>query len=155
MAHQTVITENQTIILKALSRNGEFHKSISFQLEILSAIYQILMQQKSSKFCKSYVFLGMIPTINKRTRVIRQAASTIDHIITNSTMHTGFKLEIIKTDISDHFPIIQPKRKMLRRNLYINADSLINQQEYLSKDCEIQTGLVYNECFPVTKIKLK
>ena len=44
---------------------------------------------------------GMIPTINKPTRVIRQAASAIDHIITNSIMHTGFKAAIIKTDISD------------------------------------------------------
>ena len=48
---------------------------------------------------------GMIPTINKPTRVTRQAASAIDHIITNSVMHTGFKSVIIKTDISDHFPV--------------------------------------------------
>ena len=34
---------------------------------------------------------GMIPTINKPTRVTRETASTIDHTITNSIMHTGFK----------------------------------------------------------------
>ena len=47
----------------------------------------------------------MIPTINKPTRVTRQTVSAIDHIITNSKMHTGFQSKIIKTDISDHFPI--------------------------------------------------
>ena len=48
---------------------------------------------------------GMIPTINKPTHVTRQTAGAIDHIITNSTMHTGFKSGIKKADISDHFPI--------------------------------------------------
>ena len=49
----------------------------------------------------------MISTINKpkATGVTRQTHDTdIDHIITNSIMHTGFKSRIIKTDISDHFP---------------------------------------------------
>ena len=50
-------------------------------------------------------YFGIIPTINKPTRVTRQTASKIDHIITNSIMPTGFKSRIIKTDISDHFPI--------------------------------------------------
>ena len=48
---------------------------------------------------------GMISAINKPTRVTRQTASTIDHIIKNSIMHTGFKSGIIKTDISDHVPV--------------------------------------------------
>ena len=47
---------------------------------------------------------GMIPTINKPTRVTRQTASTIDHIIINPIMHTGFKSGIIKTGISNRFP---------------------------------------------------
>ena len=75
---------------------------------------------------------GMIPTINKPTCVTRQTPSAIDHIITNSIMHTGFKSGIIKTDISDHFPIFFfdkyiAEKEMLRRNLYINADSPISQ----------------------------
>ena len=47
----------------------------------------------------------MIPAINKPTRVIRQTGSAIDYIITNSIIHSGFKSGIIKTDISDQFPI--------------------------------------------------
>ena len=48
---------------------------------------------------------GMIPTINKPARVTRQTANVIDHIITKSIMHTGFKSGIINADIPDHFPI--------------------------------------------------
>ena len=49
----------------------------------------------------------MIPTINKPTRVTRNTATTIDHIITN-TVISGIqhRFGIIKTDISDHFPIV-------------------------------------------------
>ena len=38
----------------------------------------------------------MIPTINKPMRVTRQVPTTIDHIITSSVMHTGYKSGIIK-----------------------------------------------------------
>ena len=48
---------------------------------------------------------GLIPTINKPTRVTRSTATAIDHIITNSVINAEFKTGIIKTDISNHFPI--------------------------------------------------
>ena len=49
----------------------------------------------------------MITTINKPTRVTRNTATAIDHIITN-TVISGIQHRsgIIKTDISDHFPIV-------------------------------------------------
>ena len=43
----------------------------------------------------------MIPTINKPTRVTKKTATAIDHIIVENT----FKTAIIKTDVSNHFPI--------------------------------------------------
>ena len=50
---------------------------------------------------------NMIPLTNKPTRVTRHSANAIDHIITNSvTGHNDFKSAIIKTDLSDHFPIV-------------------------------------------------
>ena len=50
---------------------------------------------------------NMIPLTNKPTRVTRHSANAIDHIITNSvTGHNDFKTVIIKTDLSDHFPIV-------------------------------------------------
>ena len=49
----------------------------------------------------------MIPLRNKPTRVTRHSVNAIDHIITNSvTGHNDFKSAIIKTDLSDHFPIV-------------------------------------------------
>ena len=47
----------------------------------------------------------MIPTINKPTRVTKKTATAIDHIITNSFVENTFKTAIIKSDVSDHFPI--------------------------------------------------
>ena len=48
----------------------------------------------------------MIPTINKPTHISRNTTTVIDHIITN-TVISGIQHRsgIIKTDISDHFPI--------------------------------------------------
>ena len=47
---------------------------------------------------------SMIPTINKPTRVTRQSAIAIDHILTNCFVNFNCKTTIFKTDISDHFP---------------------------------------------------
>ena len=47
----------------------------------------------------------MIPTTNIHAHVTRETTSAIDRITTNSAMHTGFKSEIIKTEISNYFLI--------------------------------------------------
>ena len=50
---------------------------------------------------------NMIPLTNKPTWVTRYLGNAIDHIIANSvTSHCGFKKAKIKTDLSDHFPIV-------------------------------------------------
>ena len=48
---------------------------------------------------------NLIPVINKITRVTRRSVSAIDHIITNACLNANIQTGIIKTDISDHFPI--------------------------------------------------
>ena len=47
----------------------------------------------------------MIPTINKHTRVAKKTATAIDHIISKSFVENSFKTAIIKSDVSDHFPV--------------------------------------------------
>ena len=47
----------------------------------------------------------LIPTVNKPICVIRNIATAVDHIITNSVINAKFKTGIIKTDISNHLPI--------------------------------------------------
>ena len=50
---------------------------------------------------------NMIPLTNKPTWVTKHSANAIDHIITNSAIgRNDFKSVIIKTDLSDHFPIV-------------------------------------------------
>ena len=123
----------------------------------------------------------MIPTINKPKRVTRQTASAIDHIIINSIMHTGFKSGIIKTDISDHFPIflcykyIAEKEDAKKEFIYKRRFSDQSIGAFKIRLCDINWSKVrqcrnaneayinffniidslYDECFPVAKIRLK
>ena len=48
---------------------------------------------------------GMIPSINKPTRVTRKIATAIDHILTNQFINVAFKTAIFETNVSDHFPV--------------------------------------------------
>ena len=44
---------------------------------------------------------------NKSTQVTNHSADAIDYIITNSVSgHNDFKSTIVKTEVSDHFPIL-------------------------------------------------
>ena len=63
---------------------------------------------------------SMIPTINKPTRVISYTATAIGNIINSSIFNNDFESAIIKTDVSDHFPIIFTI-KLKTANLYTNV----------------------------------
>ena len=68
---------------------------------------------------------GLIPTVNKPTRVTRNAATAIDHMTANSVINAVFKTGIIKTDISDQFPIFSLFKCVVdstetRKNSYTN-----------------------------------
>ena len=49
---------------------------------------------------------NLIPTIDKPTRVRKNSATAIDHIITAHVFTCDFKTAILKTDLTDHFPIV-------------------------------------------------
>ena len=68
---------------------------------------------------------GMVPAVNKPTRVTRYTATVIDHIFTNSVTNTEIKSAIIKADISDHFPIPFVAK--------INLDVSIRTEQYILK----------------------
>ena len=51
----------------------------------------------------------MIPNINKPTRVTNKTATAIDHILTNTYTEIIFKTAILKSDVTDHFPIYHTK----------------------------------------------
>ena len=63
--------------------------------------------EKGQDFLNLMFCYNLISLTKKPTRVTRHSANAIDHIITNSVIgHNEFKSAIIKTDLSDHFPIV-------------------------------------------------
>ena len=60
---------------------------------------------KVKNFFNLIFSFNLIPVINKVTRVTKKSATAIDHIIKNSYLNANIQTGIIKTDISDHFPI--------------------------------------------------
>ena len=123
---------------------------------------------------------SLIPTINKPTRVPRNTATAFDHIIPNSVINAELKTRIVKTDISDHFPIffifkcvvdsteareefiykrnyssnsIETFKQKLREVNWNEVKQSNNANESYAKFSEICTSL-YEECFPKFKIKL-
>jgi hypothetical protein len=48
---------------------------------------------------------GAFPIINRPTRVSAHSATLIDNIITTEVFDKSLRKGIIKTDVSDHFPI--------------------------------------------------
>ena len=124
-----------------------------------------------------------IPTLNKPTRVTKRTATAIDNIITNCIINSNFKSAIVKTDLSDHFPIIFINEHMrvpapaddiencvyeqdftenalncFKQALFkTSSDSVksLNQpNEAYNKFLEIFTEL-FGEYFPIRKIKIK
>ena len=105
-------------ILKKTKNNFKpFHIAGNFNLNILD-------HDKCSKLHNFLNLLyknGMIPTINKPTRVTRKTATAIDHILTNQFINVNFKTASFKTDVSDHFPvcfIISLTEKLENKHVY-------------------------------------
>ena len=89
------------IFSKIKKSNKLFHIAGDFNLNVLDHD----TNRKVQRFFNIVYRNGMIPTINKPTRVTRKTTTAIDHILTNSFTDTVFKTAIFKSNISDHFPI--------------------------------------------------
>ena len=92
---------------KLLSANDKTSKKIFFAGDLNINVLDYESNKKVKHFLSSMFQYNMIPTINRPTRVTRNTATAIDHIITN-TVISGIQHRsgIIKTDISNHFPIV-------------------------------------------------
>ena len=128
-----------------------------------------------------YFSHGMIPVINKPTRVTKNTQTAIDNIFLNSFFNTQINTGIIKTCISDHFPIfivanditlsLYPKTETIFKRI-ISENALkefkvklskINWNDTLNENCPdksytkfIETfSTIYETCFPLKKIKVK
>ena len=123
----------------------------------------------------------LIPLINKRTRVAKANATLIDHSLTNDFLDTVSSTGIVKSDISDHFPIflitsaqyldnIQNKTTIRKRE--INEKSrqyfmeILNEVNWKHLYSLADTNLayeyflrtfsgLYNHAFPIKEVSLK
>ena len=93
--HLNINLSELEITNKELVLNGDFNNNaIDFN---------------ESKMVQNFLNLmfrhGLIPTVNKLTRVTRNTATASYHIITKSVINAEFKAGIIKTDMSNHFSV--------------------------------------------------
>ena len=90
---------------------------------------------------------SMMPIINKPARVTKNTATTINHIFINSITTTIFKTGIIKSDISDHFPIFfvadyNIHIKEVEECFIFRPDLLIFPWKNSNTNCALLTGTV-------------
>ena len=89
-----VFSENQN--MKHMMFAGDFNMNVlDHEYNGKVKIFFDLMYQRN-----------LIPTINKPTRVGKNSATAIDHIITDYVLTCDFKTAILKTDLTDNFPIV-------------------------------------------------
>ena len=60
---------------------------------------------KTKYFYNTTFEKGTIPIINRPTRILEHSASLIDNILTTDIFNNSVKKGIIKSDVSNHFPI--------------------------------------------------
>ena len=143
-----------------------------------------VIDYESNKVVKNFVDLcfqhGFIPIINKPTRVTKQNATAIDHIITNS-LNSSISTGIIKCDVTDHFPVFVTSEVLISKMMneqstiykrIINDKSIQNFKYRLSSInwCFLENisctnkayeqfltifSEIYNEVFPIKIIKVK
>ena len=111
-----------------------------------------LIDYQSNAKVRNFVNLifqhSFVPIVNKPTRVTKSNATLVDYIITNSFIDQENFTGIIKTNISDHFPIFtismkhrlhsSDKKVTIRK---VNADTI---QEFRDIVSEVDWGNLYS-----------
>ena len=77
------------------------------------------------------IYQNLISSINNPIRVTKKTTTAIDHFITNSFVENTFKTAIIKSDVSDHFPIciFFPSTNLFTKNDVIYQQRNINDEK--------------------------
>nr|XP_047124237.1 uncharacterized protein LOC124806962 [Hydra vulgaris] len=100
---------------------------------------------------------GAFPLINRPTRVTKYSATLLDNIITTDIFNNDIKKGIIKTDISDHFPIfltiptnqanVKKPNKILTKRILYNPQIIANEfNKYF-----VEIGPTLSDKIPITK----
>ena len=168
---------------KPLSESATVNKTFFLAGDFNINLFDFETNKKVESFVNFMFEFSMIPTINKTTRVTKHTATAINNIITNCIINRDFKSAIVKTDLSDHFPIIfineltrvptptdDMEKYVYKQDFIENAFNCFKQalfetswnsvknlkqtNEAYNKFLEIFTKL-YEEYFPIRKIKIK
>ena len=99
------VKEFEKNLNKILSTNDILQKEVIMGGNFNMNLLDFEQNKKVENFLNIMFCHSMMPVINKPTHVTMNAATAIDHILINSVTTTKFKTEIIKSDISDDFPI--------------------------------------------------
>ena len=147
-------------------KRSVFYFAGDFNLNLLD--YET--NSKVKNFFNLMFSFNLIPVINKVTRVTKTSVTAIDHIITNSYLNTYIQTGIIKTDISDHFPIFLVTNTATIYKRFINNETIqyfrtllnnVTWEEVENTDCPEKAyntfldkfQVIYDQAFPKTKIK--
>ena len=99
------VKEFEKHLNKILSTNDILKKEVIMAGDVNMNLLDFEQNKKIQNFLNIMFGHGMMPVINKPTRVTKNTARAIDHIFINSVITTKFKTGIIKSGILDHFPI--------------------------------------------------
>ena len=99
------VKEFEKNLNKILSTNDILQKEVIMGGNFNMNLLDFEQNKKVENFLNIMFCHSMMSVINKPTHVTMNAATAIDHILINSVTTTKFKTEIIKSDISDDFPI--------------------------------------------------
>ena len=129
------ITENVTAYLASIFQGVQNEKKKIFIIGNFNL--NCLNEGNNIRHFYHKVFeLGFILLIGKPTRVCKNSATIIDNILTNCVFDNTLKIAIIKSDISDHFPIIftiqTGKNQRNAKILFIIKENLTRQKTWLS-----------------------
>ena len=108
----------------AMCKNQRNNKPISgdFNLNILD--YET--NPKIKNFTNLLFQHNFIPLINRPTRITKRTATAIDNIITNSINNSKLTTGVVKTDLTDHFPIFLTSETTV--DIYENTTSIFKRK---------------------------
>ena len=141
----TKISEQFCKNLFSKNRKNLKNKILAGDFNINALDYE--QNKKVQSFINLMYRYSMITTINKPTRVGKNSATAIDHIIANCIVDCQFKTVILKTDVTDDFPIAVALRERMNRfikakrhKMYTNVTAMKRPSNHLNNDFEKLTG---------------
>ena len=109
MLHIDNLLEILLFLRTILKKYYQIKKKKNYPIYITGDLNLNLLDYNSNAKVKSYLNIiftqSFIPLINKPTRISKNNATIIDHLLTNTFINENYFTGIVKTDISDHFPV--------------------------------------------------